>query len=62
MGLRGRAKRRGRLLDATVREVPRRAVTKARAEFFKAADAMRTRLAGRHHTETVDLLRQDRDR
>jgi plasmid stability protein len=60
--LKARAQRNGRALEAEVRDVLQRAVTKDKAEFFKAADAMRARLAGRHHTETLELLREDRDR
>ena len=45
--------------DRSLRAKP---ATKERAEFLKAADAMRARLAGRHHTETLELLRADRDR
>jgi antitoxin FitA len=60
--LKARARRNGRSLEAEVRDVLQRAVTKDKAEFLKAADAMRARLAGRHHTETLELLREDRDR
>ncbi len=60
--LKARARRNGRSLEAEVRDVLQRAVTKNKAEFLKAADAMRARLAGRHHTETLELLREDRDR
>jgi len=37
-------------------------VTGKKAEFLKAADEMRARLAGRHHTEALELLGEDRDR
>ena len=60
--LKARARRNGRSLEAEVRDVLQQAVTKNKAEFLKAADAMRARLAGRHHTETLELLREDRDR
>jgi plasmid stability protein len=60
--LKARAQRNGRSLEAEVRDVLQQAVTKEKAEFFKVADAMRARLAGRHHTETLELLRADRDR
>ena len=60
--LKARARRNGRSLEAEVRDVLQRAVTKNKAEFLEAADAMRARLAGRHHTETLELLREDRDR
>jgi plasmid stability protein len=60
--LKARAERNGRSLDAEVREILQTAATKRRAEFLQAAAAMRARLAGRHHTETLELLREDRDR
>jgi antitoxin FitA len=60
--LKARARRNGRSLEAEVRDVLQQAVTKNKAAFLKAADAMRARLAGRHHTETLELLREDRDR
>jgi hypothetical protein len=37
-------------------------VAKEKAEFLRVADDMRARLAGRPHTETLELLREDRDR
>ena len=32
------------------------------AEVRKSAAEMRTKLAGRHHTDSVELLREDRSR
>jgi plasmid stability protein len=60
--LKARAKRNSRSLEAEVRAILEESVAKGKAEFFKAADEMRARLAGRHHTETLELLREDRDR
>lgn len=60
--LKARARRNDRSLEAEVRDVLQHAVSQEKEEFFKAADAMRARLAGRHHTETLELLREDRDR
>jgi plasmid stability protein len=60
--LKARAKRYSRSLDAEVRAILEESVTREKAEFLKAADEMRARLAGRHHTETLELLREDRDR
>ena len=60
--LKTRAERNRRSLEAEVREILQTAVTKERADFFRAADATRARLAGRHHTETLELLREDCDR
>jgi plasmid stability protein len=60
--LKARAQRNARSLEAEVRDVLQQAVAKEKVEFFKVADAMRARLAGRHHTETLELLREDRDR
>lgn len=45
-----------------MRAILEEVVTREKAEFLKAADEMRARLAGRHHTETFELLREDRDR
>jgi plasmid stability protein len=59
--LKARAQGNSRSLEAEVRAILEQ-VTKEKNEFFKAADAMRARLAGQHHTETLDLLREDRDR
>jgi plasmid stability protein len=61
-GLKARAQRNSRSLEAEVREILQQAVATERAEFFEVADAMRRRLAGRHHTETLELLREDRRR
>jgi antitoxin FitA len=60
--LKARAKRNSRSLEAEVRAILEESVTREKAEFLKAADEMRARLAGRHHTETLELLREDRDR
>jgi plasmid stability protein len=60
--LKARARRNSRSLEAEVRAILEQAVTTEKAEFLKAADAMRARLAGRHHTETLELLRENRDR
>ena len=60
--LKARAKRHSRSLEAEVRDILEQAVSGKKAEFFEAADAMRARLAGGHHTETWKLLREDRDR
>jgi plasmid stability protein len=60
--LKARAKDNGRSLEAEVRDILQQTVTKEKAEFLQAADAMRARLAGGHHTETLALLREDRDR
>jgi plasmid stability protein len=60
--LKARAKRNSRSLESEARDILQQAVTRERAEFLRAADAMRARLAGRPHTETLDLLREDRDR
>jgi plasmid stability protein len=60
--LKARAQGNSNSLEAEVRAILEQAVTKEKNEFFKAADAMRARLAGQHHTETLDLLREDRDR
>lgn len=60
--LKARAKRNSRSLEAEVRAILEDSVAKDKAAFLKAADEMRARLAGRHHTETLELLREDRDR
>jgi plasmid stability protein len=60
--LKARAQRNRRSLEAEVRDILQQAVARERAEFFDVADAMRRRLAGGHHTETLELLRVDRRR
>jgi plasmid stability protein len=60
--LKARAKRNNRSLEAEVRAILEEVVTREKAEFLKAADEMRARLSGRQHTETLELLREDRDR
>ena len=60
--LKTRAKRNARSLEAEARDILQQAATKEKAEFLRVADAMRARLAGRPHTETLALLREDRDR
>jgi plasmid stability protein len=60
--LRERAKRNRRSLEAEARDILQQAATRQKAEFLRVADAMRARLAGRPHTETLELLREDRDR
>jgi antitoxin FitA len=60
--LKARAKRNSRSLEAEARDILEQAVAREKAEFLRAADDMRARLAGRPHTETLELLREDRDR
>jgi plasmid stability protein len=60
--LKARAERNGRSLEAEVREILGVAVASDRKGFLERAAAMRARLAGREHTETLQLLREDRDR
>lgn len=69
--LRQRATEHGRSLDAEVRLILAQAVDptaatdrdRTRADLMKArADAMRARLAGRPQSDSVVLLREDRDR
>jgi plasmid stability protein len=60
--LKARAQRNGRSLEGEVREILSHAVAGNRKAFLERAAAMRQRLAGREHTETLTLLREDRDR
>ena len=60
--LKARAKRNSRSLEAEVRAILEDSVAKDKAAFLNAADEMRARLSGRNHTETLELLREDRDR
>ena len=60
--LKARAKRNSRSLEAEVRAILEESVAKDKAAFLERAAAMRAQLAGRHHTETLKLLREDRDR
>jgi plasmid stability protein len=45
--LKARAKRNSRSLEAEARDILQQAVAKEKAEFLRAADDMRARLAGR---------------
>ena len=56
------AARNGRSLEAEVRQILEGAVRVDREGFARRAAAMRERLAGRHHTPAVDLLREIRGR
>jgi plasmid stability protein len=60
--LKARAKRNSRSLEAEVRAILEEFIAKDKAAFLERAAAMRAQRAGRHHTETLKLLREDRDR
>ncbi|MGH6900405.1 MAG: FitA-like ribbon-helix-helix domain-containing protein [Geminicoccaceae bacterium] len=60
--LKTRAKRNNRSLEAEVRAILEASVAQDKARFLERAAAMRAQLSGRHHTDTLKLLREDRDR
>ncbi|HSA82795.1 MAG TPA: Arc family DNA-binding protein [Geminicoccaceae bacterium] len=51
--LKARAKRNNRSLEAEVRAILEESVAKDKAAFLERAAAVRAKLAGRHHTETL---------
>jgi antitoxin FitA len=62
--LKAKAEQQGRSLEEEVREILLAAAPPEpdRKGFHEFAAEMRARLAGRHHTPAVELLREDRDR
>lgn len=60
--LRARARHRGVPLERELRDVLSAAVHGDRATFKDEAERLRRRLAGRRHTDSARLLRQDRGR
>lgn len=60
--LKARAARKGRSLEQELRTIIAAAARLDREEFRQRAAERRVRLAGRRHTDSVDLVREDRDR
>ena len=60
--LRARARRKGIALERELREVLTAAARGDRAGFREQAAEFRRTLAGRRHSESTKLLRQDRQR
>lgn len=57
-----RAEARGRSLEAELRDILDVASRLSPEEFWARADAIRAATAARGHTDSVGLLREDRDR
>ncbi len=60
--LKARAARNGRSLEQELRLIISSAARLNREEFRQRAAEMRERLRGRRHTDSVTLIREDRDR
>ncbi len=60
--LKDRAKRRGRSLEAELRVILEGAAAEDWSGVRTLAAQLRRKLAGRAHTDSVDLLREDRAR
>ncbi len=60
--LKDRARRRGRSLEAELRVILERAASEHCADARTLAARLRRKLAGRTHSDSVDLLREDRSR
>ena len=60
--LKARAARSGRSLEQELRLIITSAARLNREEFRQHAAEMRERLRGRRHTDSVILIREDRDR
>jgi plasmid stability protein len=60
--LRARARRKGVSLEKELRELLMRAARVNREEFRRRAAALRRRVAKRIRFDSVELLREDRDR
>ena len=60
--LKERAKRRGRSLQAELKDLLEAASRQSAIEARALADRVRLRLAGRHHSDSVELLAKDRAR
>lgn len=60
--LKDRARRRGRSLEAELRVILERAASEDWADARALAARLRRKLAGRTHSDSVDLLREDRSR
>lgn len=60
--LKARAKRRGRSLQTELKEILETASRRTPLEARALADRIRGQLAGRVHTDSVDLLNEDRRR
>jgi hypothetical protein len=60
--LKDRALRRGRSLEAELRLILERAASEDWGEARDLSAKLRRRLAGRRHSDSVELLRRDRSR
>lgn len=60
--LKARAKRHGRSLQTELKEILETASRQSTVEARALADRIRRQLAGRAHTDSVDLLAEDRAR
>ncbi|NIR46302.1 MAG: Arc family DNA-binding protein [Gemmatimonadetes bacterium] len=60
--LKARARRHGRSLEAELRQILGRAATADVVEARAVADRIRRQLSGREHSDSADLVAEDRER
>jgi plasmid stability protein len=60
--LKARAARNGRSLEAELRLVLEQAAAVDHTKLFETADRIRKELEGRYHSDSTQLIREDRDR
>jgi hypothetical protein len=60
--LKARARKRGRSLQAELKEILEHASRQGAIDARSLADRIRRRLAGRAHSDSVELLAEDRSR
>jgi plasmid stability protein len=60
--LKARAARHGRSLEAELRLVLEQAAAVDHTKLFETADRIRKELEGRYHSDSTQLIREDRDR
>ena len=60
-GLKARAKRRGRSLQAELRDILTDAAEDRRAKAIAAMKEIQARFAGRRFSDSAELIREDRD-
>jgi plasmid stability protein len=60
--LKARAKKKGRSLEAEIRDIlERESRPKSRSEFKRRLEEFHKKIGNRRHTDSVELLREERD-
>ncbi|CAN5237454.1 hypothetical protein BH23GEM4_BH23GEM4_15500 [soil metagenome] len=60
--LKDRARRNGRSLQAEAKTILETAAGRRREDFWKLADELREEIGPRPHTDSTELVREDRER